>query len=144
MSLPKVSQGIGYSDLAPLKLGPWTITFLRTIHPVPAFATRIVNEKMKKTFVFTADTAYFDGLIDFARQADLLVTDTNFGAEKTGQIWHMTSTQSGHLAQQAKVKRLLISHLPQEYSLDKLLTQTQAAAGSTVVTRARTGLKIVF
>ncbi|RHW50185.1 MBL fold metallo-hydrolase [Bombilactobacillus bombi] len=144
LTMPNVSQGLAYSELQSLDLGPFTITFLKTIHPVPAFATKIVSKKDNKIFVFTSDTAYFEGLIEFSQQADLLVTDTNFGAAKKGQIWHMTSQQSGKLAQDAHVQRLVISHLPQEYSLDKLQRETQQAAGDIAVIRARTGLKIVF
>lgn len=144
LTLPQVSQGYPYSDLRSLNLGPFVLTFLRTIHPVPAYAVRITSQRDHKTLVYTADTAYFNELITFAQGADVLITDTNFPADKSGQIWHMTSQQSGYLAQQAQVQRLIISHLPQEYSLDKLLAETQQAAGKVKTLRAHTGLKIVF
>ncbi|KJY60964.1 Metallo-beta-lactamase [Bombilactobacillus mellifer] len=142
LTLPDVTQGHGYSALEPLVLGPLTLTFLPTVHPVPAFAVRVTNHQSVLTY--TADTAYFSQLAEFAAKSDILIADTNFPAEKTGQLWHLTSQQAGELAQQAQVKRLIISHLPQEYPLDRLTQQAQQAAGAVKVLRAYQGLKIVF
>lgn len=144
LTLSQVSQGHSYSDLRSLNLGPFTLNFLRTVHPVPTYAVRITSQKDHKTLVFTADTAYFTELITFAQGADLLITDTNFAADKSGQIWHMTSQQSGYLAKQSQVQKLVISHLPQEYSLDQLLAEAKKAAGKVNTLRAYTGLKIII
>lgn len=141
LTLTGVTQGYGYSDLQPLNIGPFKITFQRTIHPVPAFATRI-EDQAGKVLTFTADTAYFDQLADFAKNSDLIIADTNFGRDKQGTIWHMTSEQSGTLAKKANAKKLLISHLPQEYPLDKLLQETKVAADSIPVKEAAEGLEI--
>jgi len=59
-----------------------------------------------------------------------LMTDTNFGADKTGKMWHMTSSQSGEVAKQAHVQRLLLTHLPQDVPFEQLQQESQAAAGS--------------
>ncbi|UQS83272.1 MBL fold metallo-hydrolase [Bombilactobacillus thymidiniphilus] len=137
------TKAMPYVDYDKLQLGPFTLHFQKTIHPVPTFAVRIIDSQ-KKIFTFTADTAYFDGLIDFAQQSDLLITDTNFGAAKTGRIWHMTSTQSGYLAQQAHVRHLLLSHLPQEYPLELLEQEAKKEVSGAMVRRARTGLSLIL
>lgn len=137
------TQAKAYSALQSLNLGPFTLDFKQTIHPVPTFATRITDSQ-GKVLTFTADTAYFAELATFAQKSNLLITDTNFGTGKTGQLWHMTSTQSGKLAHDAQVDALLISHLPQNYPLDKLVAETQEAAGEIPVARANTGWRKVI
>lgn len=42
------TEGRSYDPEATLNLGPLTITFQRTIHPVPTFAMRIVDDRMFK------------------------------------------------------------------------------------------------
>ncbi|MFD1672462.1 MBL fold metallo-hydrolase [Agrilactobacillus yilanensis] len=142
LTMPNVTQGQVYDPSQPLNLGPFEITFLPTIHPVPAYAMRIKELSTQRVITFTSDTAYFDGLIDFARESDLLMTDTNFFADKTGQMWHMTSTQSGNLAQAAQVQRLLLTHLPQNGDLDALQAEAAAQTNGIPVTYAQEGRSI--
>lgn len=139
LTLDGVTQGKVYQDFQTLNIGPFKINFLRTIHPVPTYAIRIENQK-GEILVYTGDTAYFDGLVDFASDADLLIADTNFAADKSGRIWHMTSTQSASLAKDAKVKKLLLSHLPQEISLQQLKQEASVIYSDPIL--AEKGLEI--
>ncbi|WP_439442954.1 MBL fold metallo-hydrolase [Listeria aquatica] len=108
-----------YRENEVLTVGPFTISFLKTIHPVPCYAMRI--EANGKVLVYTADSAYQESFIPFAKEADLLITDTNFFKEMAGKSKvHMASVEVGKLAQQANVKSLLLSHLPQVGDLEKL------------------------
>ncbi|MCP9313468.1 MBL fold metallo-hydrolase [Liquorilactobacillus satsumensis] len=132
LTWPHATKGYGYEPQKPLEIGPFQIQFLRTKHPVTAFAMRITTRE-RKTFVFTADTAYFSELVPFAHAADLLLTDTNFDAAKTGTKWHMTSLESGNLAKAAGVKQLVLSHLPQKIEFSKLQQEAQQAAGRQVI-----------
>jgi len=129
---PKSTKGVAYNPDEALKLGPFEITFFKTHHPVPAFAMRIKEQETGKVLVFTADTAYFPELTDFVQNADLLMTDTNFFADKTGQKWHMTSTESGKLAHDGNVHRVLLTHLPAIGDLHKLRQEAQHAAGENI------------
>lgn len=129
LTWPQATEGRAYDPQQTLKLGPLDIEFLPTHHPVPAYAPRITERATGQTLVFTADTAYFDGLIDWAKDADVLLADTNFYADHQGPAWHLTSTQSGHLAQAAHVKQLLLTHLPQTGDWSQLTTEAQQAAG---------------
>ncbi|MGR3741489.1 MBL fold metallo-hydrolase [Companilactobacillus sp. DQM5] len=124
LTLEKVTVGKSYSDLAPLEIGPFKIEFLRTIHPVPTYAMRITNGK--KILTFTADTDYFDDLVDFSMNSNLLITDTNFDKQKTGIKWHMTSVESAKLANDSNSEVLLLSHLPQEINHNQLLKEAKA------------------
>ncbi|WP_334330181.1 MBL fold metallo-hydrolase [Companilactobacillus sp. HBUAS59699] len=134
------SKGIAYNDYEPTEIGPFKFEFMRTIHPVPAYAMRITKDD--KTIVYTADTTYFDGLVDFAKGADLLITDTNFPEDVTGRKWHMNTKESGTLAKEAGVKRLMISHLPQTVDSKTMLEQSQKYAGDIPVVSAFAELEI--
>lgn len=123
LTLDGVTQGHSYSDLQPLELGPFTIEFLRTVHPVPTYAMKI--KAADKVLTYTADTDYFPELVDFAKNSDVLITDSNFASDKTGVKWHMTSTESANLAKDAQVDSLMMSHLPQEISHEQILQEAK-------------------
>ncbi len=107
-----VTKGIAYHPDETLTVGPFSITFLKTKHGVPCYGMRITDGKTM--FVYTADTAYDDTWIDFAKDADMLITDCNFYAHQHGaEAGHMNSTEAALIAQRAQVKELILSHLPQ-------------------------------
>src|SRR5690625_5077015 len=70
------TKGIAYDPNQVLQVGLFSIRFMKTKHPVPCYGMRITDEE--KTIVYTADSAYCDAWIVFARKAYLLVTDCNF------------------------------------------------------------------
>lgn len=94
------TKGVAYDPVKGLKVGPFDISFLQTNHPVPCYGMRITDGT--STIVYTADTSYKEAWVDFARDADLLITDCNFYAD-----------QDASIAENANVKNLLLSHLPQ-------------------------------
>ncbi len=130
LTWPNATVGQAYDPAKTLSLGPFTIDFLPTHHPVPAYAPRITETATGATLAFTADTAAFAGLAEWATGVDVLLADTNFYADHQGPAWHLTSTQAGQLAKQAGVNRLLLTHLPQTGDLAQLGDEAQAAAGS--------------
>ncbi|ERL66156.1 MBL fold metallo-hydrolase [Schleiferilactobacillus shenzhenensis] len=136
LTWPGATVGRPYTDNSPLTIGSLTFTFQRTIHPVPAFAMRITDADSGHVLAFTADTRYYPELADFVKNADVLITDTNFLNGHQGPAWHMTAGQSGELAKNAKVGRLLLSHLPQTESLAELKKQAEETAGTIKVALA--------
>ncbi|GAB4073928.1 MBL fold metallo-hydrolase [Barrientosiimonas marina] len=120
----KYTEGIAYDPNASLEIGPFTITFLKTVHPVPCYGMRISNGD--KVIVYTADTAFQEDWYDFAKDADLLLTDSNFYAEQDGsQAGHMTSRECGIIAQEASVQELVLSHLPQYGDQNNLVREAE-------------------
>lgn len=116
------TEGMAYDPSKELKIGPFTISFLKTVHPVPCYGFRITGGG--KTIVYTADTAFQEEWIPFAKDADFLITDCNFYADQDGkQAGHMNSTDAAKIANDANVKTLLLSHLPQYGDHEKLIEE---------------------
>ncbi len=135
-------SSVAYDPDKSLEVGPFTITFLKTTHPVPCYAVRI--ESQSGTMVFTADSAYQESFIPFAKDADLLIAESNFykGMDASG-AGHMTSTEAAAIAHEAGVKTLILSHLPHFGDLNQLITEAQEVySGETLL--ASSGLTITY
>jgi ribonuclease BN (tRNA processing enzyme) len=122
LTYKNITKGIAYNSNQCLKLGPFTISFLRTNHPVECFAMRFEVEG--KVLVYTADTSFKEELIEFSTEADVLLCECNFYQGQNGQgAGHMTSIDAGILAQQANVKKLILTHLPHYGEQTKLVEE---------------------
>ncbi len=103
-----------------------SITALRVDHPpvTECFALRFEHDG--KSVVFSADTAYFPPLADFAKSADILVHEamleegverlvarTGNGARLKQHLMasHTLAADAGRIATAAKVGRLVLNHL---------------------------------
>ena len=108
-----------------LRIGGLTITALPVRHPVPCRALRITDGK--KTLVFTGDTNTCPGLAQFAADADVLLADAAFlESEWTEQKPHLSAAGAARLALEAKVKRLLLTHLPVRHEASSLEQEARA------------------
>ncbi|RIW35335.1 MBL fold metallo-hydrolase [Bacillus salacetis] len=112
-------KGMEYDPAASLEVGPFSISFLKTRHPVPCYAMKI--EAGGKTLVYTADSAYQESFIPFAKEADLFLCECNFYGDMDGSgAGHMNSFDSGRAAGEAGVKKLVLTHLPHYGDLNTL------------------------
>jgi len=64
-----------------------------------------------KTIVLTGDTAECKELINFSKDADIIVADCSFPEEVGAIAPHMIPSQAGKLAQAANAKKLILVHL---------------------------------
>ena len=118
----KITEGIAYKPSEVLTIGPLQVSFLKTDHPVPCFAMRI--EAGGKVLVYTADSSFKEEFINFSRNADVLLCECNFYADQSGKsAGHMNSTDTGKLANKAKVKQLILTHLPHYRNLSDLVSE---------------------
>lgn len=118
------TEGIAYDPNKTLEIGPFHITFLKTNHPVPCYGMRITDDE--STIVYTADTTFKEEWIDFAKDADLLITDCNFYADQEGTAaGHMTSEEGAIIAQKANVRELILSHLPHYGDVSELVGEAE-------------------
>lgn len=120
-----VTKGIAYNPNQPIQLGPFTIGFLKTKHPVPCFAMKISDGA--STVVYTADSSYLEEFIPFSQNADLLICECNFYGEMDGSgAGHMNSYDAANIANRACVKELMLTHLPHFGNHQDLLAEAQS------------------
>lgn len=132
LTLPNVSQGYNYLAEESLEIGPFSITFMKTIHPVVCYAMRIVEKSTGKVFVFTGDSGYLESFVEFTKEADLFLADTYLFAGNERHFAHFTSKEAGEMARAAGVKHLVLTHLPQFGDLKQLQKEAQVAAGEAI------------
>lgn len=141
LSLENVSEGIAYDVENGTSVGPFDIQFLKTVHPVICYAMRIVERATGQVLVYTGDTGYFAGLVDFSKDADILLTDVYFFKDKAKMPNHLSSVEAGEIAAQANVKKLILTHLPQVGDLQVLREEAQEVAGNIPVDLAQPHMK---
>jgi ribonuclease BN (tRNA processing enzyme) len=119
-SLPDIGRSIAASftqrelpgDGIPIDLGGATLTAFETRHAVPARALRV--ETPSGVLALSGDTAWCDGLIAAARDADIFLCEATYltAAEEvlTGH-GHLTAELAGRAAAEANVRRLVLIHL---------------------------------
>jgi len=82
-----------------------------------------------RKIVYSGDTRPCNAVITLARDADLLIHEATFDdelAEKAYENGHSTPSQAALIAQKAKVKRLVLTHISSRYS-DVQILHEQAA-----------------
>jgi ribonuclease BN (tRNA processing enzyme) len=142
LTYKNITKGISFQEDQPLEVGPLTIRFLRTNHPVECFAMRI--EAFGKVLVYTGDTSFKEELATFAKNADLLLCECNFYGNQNGKnAGHMTSLDSGKLAKEAAVKHLVLTHLP-HYGNVEQLKEEAATIYDGPITLANFGLSLTI
>ncbi|MDQ0484636.1 MBL fold metallo-hydrolase [Guptibacillus hwajinpoensis] len=100
-----------YKEEDELELGPFTITFLETNHPVKCYAMRVTDGN--HSMVFTADSSYKKEFAPFSNGADLLISECNLYSDMDGSaMGHMNSTDAASIAKEANVSTLILTHLP--------------------------------
>lgn len=123
-------------DVVELERGRMTVGSLavRTCpvaHTVPTVAYRIENPA-GIAVVLTGDTEPCDDLVELARAADVLISDSSLSG---GEVLsgHMSAAQAGALAREAGVRTLILSHLAPEKRAADLVAEARAAFPGQVV-----------
>jgi ribonuclease BN (tRNA processing enzyme) len=125
-----------------IRIGEMEVRFTQGIHPVPSYAMRF--EHQGKTLVYTADTRYFEGLVSFAKEADILLAEATLleADREMEEMGHMTAKTAARLASEAKVGRLVLTHVWPEYDRKKTLAEAKTVFRNTVT--ARCGMTIAI
>lgn len=136
LTMPNVSTGHAYQVDETLRIGPFKITFLKTIHPVICYALRIEDKYTKKVMVFTADSAYLADFITFAKDVNLFLADGMLLDGNENHPAHMTSAQVAKIAELANVEKVVLTHLPPQQQ-ELLLSQAKAVNPNLEITLAK-------
>jgi ribonuclease BN (tRNA processing enzyme) len=125
------------------RVGPFTVTMARTVHPVPAYAMR-VTDSQGVALGYTADTgpsadlaALFDGVA-------LLIAEATEPADSTDapkKRGHLTASEAARLASRANAGGLILTHRWQELGLEAAALEAKSAFSGPVLI-ARPGLTV--
>ena len=87
-----------------------------TIHTVPGLCYRFTEKETGKSFVCCWDTAQYDGLIRYAKNADLLLHEASYGPHRRDPLLvggHSGAPDAAELAKNASVGQLaLVQYYP--------------------------------
>ncbi len=133
-----VPEGDLWSKLqhgASVKLANGTI-----IKPDAVAGTRRSGRKI----VYTGDSRFSESLVEFSRNADLLIHDCTFDDELGKRAWedgHSSPSLAVRTAKEANVKQLMLTHISARYKSPSLLLE-QASKDFLKVAVARDFMKI--
>ncbi|MBW7458485.1 MBL fold metallo-hydrolase [Paenibacillus sepulcri] len=98
-------------------------TFFKTFHE--AYCVGMIINIGDRKLVYTADTYYDESLIAHCAEADVLIAETSFHKEiaDARKYGHMNSGEVGRLANQARVKSIVLTHLPHFGPIDQLAAE---------------------
>jgi ribonuclease Z len=104
-------------------------------------------ERPPQVAAFVMDTAWCEGALALAADADLLVCEATFSDEEADRAaaWgHLTAGQAGRLAKEAGARRLVITHFSQRHPDATPLAEQAAAEFGTEVVAASDLLRVPF
>lgn len=109
-----------------IAIGRFELSFVPAAHPMPCLAVSV--SAGGRRLVYTGDTGWDSGVIDFARNADLLLAEASLNdasADSGPKLGHLTAREVGEMARQAGVRKVLLTHLWPEFNLDSLLAEAR-------------------
>jgi len=111
MDYQTFTKNIMFNQGSIFDINGFITTFLKTNHVIDSYAVKL--EKSGKTLVYTSDTAWSDELVEFSKNADLLISEASLFDEMKGKVeGHLTAGEAGKLACLSNVKKLLLTHFP--------------------------------
>ncbi len=123
-------QEVGHGDH--VQIGEVSLTFARSLHPVPTVSTRIEVDGV--TLVYSGDSAGGEDLVEIARGADLLLCEATWvgdPADYPPDI-HLTAAEAAKVANEAGVERLILTHLAGATDREQALAEAAAIFEGTV------------
>jgi ribonuclease BN (tRNA processing enzyme) len=108
-----------WTEGEPVTIGPLTVVAMVVDHPVEAYGIRVEQrierpgERRTAVLAYSGDTDACPALVRLAKGADVLLAEAAFteGRDLARHI-HLTGRRAGRTATQARVGRLLLTHLP--------------------------------
>jgi len=111
---------IGKSPSQLLDINGIKAELFQTLHPIPTFGLAVENDGER--FVYTADAAWEDKLVEICCQADILLCETSLAESDAAlaEKGHLTAGQAGALASDAGVGKLILTHFWPGYDIQQL------------------------
>ena len=134
LALTNLSDVYDFRVLAPgsVHIGPFELSVIVAAHPCESFCFRITHDG--RTLVYTGDTGAFDGLVELAAGADVVLSEASWThADDRPVELHLSGTEAGDLAKRAGAGRLLITHVPPWTDTAAVLAEARAEYPGEVV-----------
>jgi len=116
------------------------LTFVEMAHPEPTLGVRV--ELGGTVAAFSSDTGEAADFETLAGGADLFVCEAT--SQESDDLWegHLRASQAARIAQQVKVKRLVLTHLRPGRDHSTTLAEAQAAAPGLSIDLAADGMRL--
>lgn len=108
----------------------WKMATRKMEHTPNAIGYRF--ESNGRTFVYSGDTDYCEGIVHLARDADVLLLECSF-PDSMKVPGHLTPTLAGKIAAEAGVKRLVLTHFYPPCDEEDILTPCRAEFDGEVI-----------
>ena len=107
------------------EVGPMRVQLADAIHPVPTVSARI--EAHDVSVVYSSDSAGGPELLELARDCDLFLCEATWQGDGSDVPpgMHLTAYEAGHLATEAGVKRLVLTHVLGSLDRNQSLAEAQ-------------------
>ncbi|MCS7464371.1 MBL fold metallo-hydrolase [Paenibacillus doosanensis] len=115
-----------------VRLAGADIEFVPVQHTISCYAVKITYQG--KTLVYSGDTSYCESLVELAHNADILLCEATIceGSCHTTGLGHMNASQAAMVAEKAKVKKLVLVHLPGDGDFELMKQSASAVFGGPV------------
>ena len=112
-------------------------------HTIESYMVKIQNKDFKIVYTSDVGTTNFSKLVDFCKDADLIICESSFLQKHNANIkTHMTAYDAGILASKSNAKKLLLTHFwPEE---EKRLYLEEAKQNFENVEVAEEGKKLIL
>ena len=138
------AEYIDIDDKTRVQIDDLTISFEDNhSHTIESFMVKLENGEKKVIYTSDIGTTNFNGLVEFCRDADLIICESSFlERHNANSKTHMTAFSASLLASNANAKELLLTHFwPEE---DKTLYLEEAKRGYENVSVAEEGKSLVL
>lgn len=129
---------IGLDD--EVRIGEGTFTFTEMAHPEQTLGVRVAYGN--KVVAFSSDTGVDADFERLAGGADVFICEAT--SQESDEVWegHLQASQTGRIAREVGVKRLVLTHLRPGRDHAVTLAEARAAAGDVQVELAQDGSRL--
>jgi ribonuclease BN (tRNA processing enzyme) len=129
----KYCIGMRYVEHVPFTIGGLRFTTQANKHDIPSFSIK-VEDSQGGCIVYSGDTEYYDRFCDFTEGADWLLCECSLYSDQRGQVeGHLCAAEVGQIAAKAKVRNLMLTHLPNYGDRESLIKEAGAIYGGKIV-----------
>lgn len=123
-----------YDPAGTVEIGSLRFRFGAVPHYVPTFAIEVSPANgTGPRMVYGADCSPNDAIVEFSRDADLLVIECTLPRpERTGVRGHLTCEEAGDHGRRAGARRLVVTHISDELDLDEARERASESFGAPV------------